>query len=74
MSQIPEAKARRRPRRAGSGDGRAAALDEGAMQRLLGYNLAQAAIPTSRIFRLRIGPLGLTQVEFTVLILLLTNQ
>lgn len=57
----------------GEGAGRAAALDEGALQRLLGYNLAQASIATSRIFRRRIAPLGLTQVEFTVLMLLLTN-
>jgi DNA-binding MarR family transcriptional regulator len=57
----------------GESAGRAAALDEGALQRLLGYNLAQASIATSRIFRRRIAPLGLTQVEFTVLMLLLTN-
>jgi len=43
------------------------------MLRLLGYNLAQAAIPTARAFRRSIAPLGLTQVEFTVLTLLATN-
>jgi len=48
-------------------------LDQTAMLRLLGYNLAQAAIPTARAFRKHIAPLGLTQVEFTVLTLLATN-
>jgi DNA-binding MarR family transcriptional regulator len=48
-------------------------LDQGAMLKLLGYNLAQASIPTSRAFRKHIAPLGLTQVEFTVLTLLGTN-
>ena len=43
------------------------------MVRLLGYNIAQAAIPTMRVFRRHIAPLGLTQVEFTVLTLLATN-
>lgn len=43
------------------------------MLRLLGYNLAQAAIPTTKAFRKHIAPLGLTQVEFTVLTLLATN-
>jgi DNA-binding MarR family transcriptional regulator len=44
------------------------------MLKLLGYNLAQAAIPTTRAFRRHIAPLGLTQVEFTVLSLLATNR
>jgi DNA-binding MarR family transcriptional regulator len=44
------------------------------MLRLLGYNLAQASIPTMRVFRRHIAPLGLTQVEFTVLTLLATNS
>lgn len=43
------------------------------MLRLLGYNLAQASIPTTRAFRKQIAPLGLTQVEFTVLTLLASN-
>ena len=43
------------------------------MLKLLGYNLAQASIPTTYAFRKRIAPLGLTQVEFTVLTLLATN-
>jgi DNA-binding MarR family transcriptional regulator len=64
------------PTRATAREGGAqrAALDQAAMLRLLGYNLAQASIPTSRVFRKRIAPLGLTQVEFTVLTLLATNQ
>jgi MarR family transcriptional regulator for hemolysin len=49
------------------------ALQQDAMLKLLGYNLAQASIPTNRAFRKRIAPLGLTQVEFTVLTLLATN-
>ena len=43
------------------------------MLKLLGYNLAQASIPTNHAFRKHIAPLGLTQVEFTVLTLLATN-
>lgn len=49
-------------------------LDQSAMLGLLGYNLAQASIPTSKAFRKRIAPLGLTQVEFTVLALLHSNR
>ena len=60
-------------RGAGQGGTRAPALDDSAMLKLLGYNLAQASIPTTRVFRRRIAPLGLTQVEFTVLVLLATN-
>ncbi|HYS13885.1 MAG TPA: MarR family winged helix-turn-helix transcriptional regulator [Burkholderiaceae bacterium] len=48
-------------------------LDQAAMLKLLGYNLAQASIPTNHAFRKHIAPLGLTQVEFTVLMLLATN-
>ena len=44
------------------------------MLRLLSYNLAQASIPTTSAFRKHIAPLGLTQVEFTVLTLLATNS
>jgi DNA-binding MarR family transcriptional regulator len=50
------------------------ALDQSTMLKLLGYNLAQASIPTNRTFRKHIAPLGLTQVEFTVLTLLATNE
>jgi len=49
-------------------------LDQDAMLKLLGYNLAQASIPTSHAFRKHIAPLGLTQVEYTVLTLLATNS
>jgi DNA-binding MarR family transcriptional regulator len=49
-------------------------LDQSAMLKLLGYNLAQASIPTSHAFRKHVAPLGLTQVEFTVLTLLATNS
>jgi len=48
-------------------------LEQGAMLKLLGYNLARASIPTNHAFRKHIAPLGLTQVEFTVLTLLATN-
>jgi DNA-binding MarR family transcriptional regulator len=43
------------------------------MLKLLGYNLAQASIPTTKVFRKRVAPLGLTQVEFTAITLLATN-
>jgi MarR family transcriptional regulator for hemolysin len=49
-------------------------LDQSAMLKLLGYNLAQASIPTAKVFRKHIAPLGLTQVEFTVITLLATND
>lgn len=49
------------------------ALDQGPLLKLLGYNLAQASIPTSRVFRRRIAPLRLTQGEYTVLTLLAHN-
>jgi DNA-binding MarR family transcriptional regulator len=40
---------------------------------LLGYNLAMASVSTTRVFRKHVAPLGLSQVEFTVLTLLANN-
>jgi DNA-binding MarR family transcriptional regulator len=49
-------------------------LDHGRMQKLLGYNLAQAAIPSSKIFEKRIGaPLRLRRLDFTILMLVAAN-
>ncbi|MBO9513005.1 MAG: MarR family transcriptional regulator [Variovorax sp.] len=49
-------------------------LDHSKLLVLLGYNLAQASIPTGKIFQTRIGkPLALTQVEFSVLLLIHSN-
>ena len=49
-------------------------LDHGRMQKLLGYNLAQAAIPSSRIFAKRIGePFQLRRLDFTILMLVAAN-
>lgn len=49
-------------------------LDHGLMQTLLGYNMAQASIPTGRVFDANIGkPLGLSQVEYTTLVLIRSN-
>ncbi|MEJ2676410.1 MAG: hypothetical protein P8011_14705 [Acidihalobacter sp.] len=48
-----------------------AGLDQSCLQHVLGYQLAQAEIPTSKIFARSIGkPLGLRPVEFTILLLL----
>lgn len=50
-------------------------LDHRRMQRLLGYNLAQASIPTFAIFDREIGPpLELRQVEYTILVLVDSNS
>jgi MarR family transcriptional regulator for hemolysin len=50
-------------------------LDQSEMLRLLGYNIAQAAIPAYRLFETLIGlPLGLRQVEFSILTLVDTND
>jgi DNA-binding MarR family transcriptional regulator len=50
-------------------------LDQSEMLRLLGYNIAQAAIPAYRLFDTLIGlPLGLRQVEFSILTLVETND
>jgi DNA-binding MarR family transcriptional regulator len=49
-------------------------LDHGKMMRLLGYNLAQASIPSNKVFQKHIGAeFKLTRVEFTTLMLLSTN-
>ncbi len=49
-------------------------LDHGRMQKLLGYNLAQAAIPSFRIFTKRIGePFQLRRIDFTILMLVASN-
>lgn len=48
-------------------------IDDAVMWRLLGYSLAQATIPLSKQFRKSVGSLGLTQVEFTVLMLVAHN-
>jgi MarR family transcriptional regulator for hemolysin len=49
-------------------------LDHGRMQKLLGYNLAQAAIPSSKIFAKRIGePFQLRRLDFTILMLVAAN-
>ncbi|MBS0343014.1 MAG: MarR family transcriptional regulator [Proteobacteria bacterium] len=45
------------------------------MQHLLGYNLAQACIPSFAIYEEAIGgPLQLRQVEFTILVLVSSNE
>jgi DNA-binding MarR family transcriptional regulator len=44
------------------------------MKKLLGYNLAQAAIPTFRIFKKRVGePFQLSRLDFTILLLVASN-
>ncbi len=49
-------------------------LDHGPMQKLLGYNLAQATIPSLRIFAKRIGePFQLRRLDFTILMLVAAN-
>lgn len=50
------------------------ALDQSLLAHVLGYNLAQATIPTHKIFFKNIGqPLKLRPVEFTILMLLMSN-
>jgi DNA-binding MarR family transcriptional regulator len=50
-------------------------LDESAVLHILGYRLAQASILMRSVFNQHIGdPLNLRTVEFTVLMLLLTND
>ena len=50
-------------------------LDESAILHILGYRLAQASIRMRGVFNLHVGePLYLRTVEFTVLMLLLTNE
>jgi MarR family transcriptional regulator for hemolysin len=49
-------------------------LDHGRMRKLLGYNLAQAAIPSFKIFQKRIGePFQLRRLDFTILMLVAAN-
>ena len=49
-------------------------LDHGRMRSLLGYNLAQAAIPSLKIFNKRIGePFQLRRIDFTILMLVASN-
>ena len=49
-------------------------LDHGSMRGLLGYNLAQAAIPSFKIFKKRIGePFQLRRIDFTILMLVASN-
>ena len=49
-------------------------LDHGRLMRLLGYNLAQATIPSFKVYEREIGqPLKLRQVEFSILVLLASN-
>jgi DNA-binding MarR family transcriptional regulator len=49
-------------------------LEEARLQTVLGYQLAQAAIVTDRIFREQVGqPLDLRPVEYTVLTLVAEN-
>ena len=50
-------------------------LDESAVLHILGYRLAQASIQMRGVFSHHVGePLNLRTVEFTVLMLLLTND
>lgn len=52
----------------------AAALDQSAMQHLMGYRLTLAEVASRRVFQRHIGtPFKLRPVEFTILVLLLGN-
>lgn len=52
----------------------AAALDQSAMLHLIGYRLTLAELASRRVFQRHIGtPFELRPVEFTILLLLLTN-
>jgi DNA-binding MarR family transcriptional regulator len=49
-------------------------LDHQRMQSLLGYNLAQATVTASLVYERNLGaPLGLRQVDFTILTLIESN-
>jgi MarR family transcriptional regulator for hemolysin len=49
-------------------------LDHGRMRQLLGYSLAQAAIPSLTIFKKHIGePFQLRRLDFTILMLIAAN-
>jgi DNA-binding MarR family transcriptional regulator len=53
---------------------RGAALDQAAMQHLMGYRLTLAEVASRRVFQRHIGtPFKLRPVEFTILVLLLGN-
>ena len=50
-------------------------LDHSKMAKLLGYQLARASIPTDRLFKKHIGSsFLLNKVEFTILMLVSSNQ
>ncbi len=50
-------------------------LDHSKMMKLLGYHLAQASIPTNNLFKNKIGQeFQLNKLEFTILMLLLSND
>jgi DNA-binding MarR family transcriptional regulator len=50
-------------------------LNHGKMMKLLGYHLAQAGIPSNKIFDKHIGSeFSLKRVEFTILMLVWSNQ
>ena len=49
-------------------------VDHGRVERLLGYHLAQASIPTNNIFRTHVGNVfQLNKLEFTILMLVSSN-
>ena len=49
-------------------------LDQGSLHQLMGYQLARAAIPTTKIFVANVGePFDLRPVEFTILALVAQN-
>lgn len=52
----------------------AAALDEGALRGVVGYQLAQAAVVANRVFDEQVGrPTGMRRLEFSLLALLHAN-
>ena len=53
--------------------GAPAALDASHLEPLLGYALARASIEMKRAFKSRLGPLGLREVEFSILVLVASN-
>lgn len=71
MSEMTSAAARTKAKPTGASAG----LDQSCLQHVLGYQLAQAEIPTTKIFARSIGkPLELRPVEFTILLLLAHNR
>jgi DNA-binding MarR family transcriptional regulator len=78
MPRLPPSAKAGRPAGPASNGHREAALpggiDHGPMRKLLGYNLAQAAIPSFKIFTKRIGePFELRRIDFTILMLVAAN-